>query len=71
MEKKSLHLAQFSPLNVTAAREVLTQLADASHPRGEERLFHRAEFGRSAAAVTFATPARAPLLIPVEVQTLG
>lgn len=48
---------------------VLTQLCDAAHPGGQQRLLQCAQLGL-AVAWTLAAPARA-LLVPVQVQALG
>lgn len=48
---------------------LLTQLGDAAHPRGEQRLLQRAQLSLGV-ALALAPPPRA-LLVPVQVQAVG
>lgn len=54
---------------MTSVEGGLTQLGDAAHPGGEQRLFQRAELSLGV-SLALAAPPRA-LLVPVQVQTVG
>lgn len=52
-----------------AEEGLLTQLGDAAHPGGEQRLLQRAQLSLGV-ALALAAPPRA-LLVPVQVQAVG